>query len=81
MCILVSSDKGSVTPEIIQDLVLDLESGVAGARHLPRLEQVVCGAQITQSYMNHNYFSRYLFIDAVLYTERSHLVAVFEDTM
>ena len=31
MYILVSSDKGSVTPEIIQELVLDQDSGVAGA--------------------------------------------------
>ena len=66
MCILVSSYKGSVTPEIIQELVLDLESGVVGATHLPRLEQVVCGAQITPSYINHNYLyilSRYLCIN------------------
>ena len=55
MCILVSSDKEFVTPEIIQDLVLDLESGVAGAKHHPRLEQVICGAQVTPRYTNHNY--------------------------
>ena len=78
MCILVSSYKGSVTPEIIQDLVLDLESGVAGATHQPRLEQVVCGAQITPSYRNHNYL--YILFTLFMYkcpciTERSHLVA------
>ena len=55
LCILVSSSKEFVTPEIIQELVLDLESGVADAEHQPTLEQVVCGDQITLRCTNHLY--------------------------
>ena len=32
MCILVSSNKGFVTPDFIQELVLEVDSGVAGAK-------------------------------------------------
>ena len=39
-----------VTPEIIQELVLDLESGVVDAGHHPSLEQVVASAQVTLRY-------------------------------
>ena len=49
LCILVSSSKNFVAPEIIQKLVLDLDSGVVDAWHHPALEQVICErSDITQ---------------------------------
>ena len=42
LCLLVSSSKEFVTPEVIQDLVLGLDTGVVDAGHHPAFEQVVC---------------------------------------